>query len=84
LQLFHGIRSERQMMERLDFDLSFRWFVGVPKYACRELGGAKEMETQAMARFISPRPGVTHHSMATHLAHSLYVVNRAVFPDWQS
>lgn len=29
LQLFHGIRSERQMMERLDFDLSFRWFVGV-------------------------------------------------------
>lgn len=28
LQLFHGIRSERQVMERLDFDLSFRWFVG--------------------------------------------------------
>ncbi|MDG5973025.1 IS5 family transposase ISNisp7 (plasmid) [Sphingomonas paucimobilis] len=29
LQFFHGIRSERQMMERLDFDLSFRWFVGL-------------------------------------------------------
>lgn len=29
LQLFHGIRSERQMMERLNFDLSFRWFVGL-------------------------------------------------------
>lgn len=29
LQLFHGIRSERQMIERLDFDLSFRWFVGL-------------------------------------------------------
>ena len=29
LQLFHGIRSQRQMMERLDFDLSFRWFVGL-------------------------------------------------------
>ena len=29
LQLFHRIRSERQMMERLDFDLSFRWFVGL-------------------------------------------------------
>jgi transposase len=28
LQLFHGIRSERQMSER-DFDLSFRWFVGL-------------------------------------------------------
>ncbi len=29
LQLFHGIRSEWQMMERLDFDLSFHWFVGL-------------------------------------------------------
>jgi transposase len=29
LQLFYGVRSERQMMERLDFDLSFRWFVGL-------------------------------------------------------
>ena len=29
LQPFHGIRSERQMMERLDLDLSFRWFVGL-------------------------------------------------------
>jgi len=29
LQMFHGVRSERQMMERLDFDLSFRWFVGL-------------------------------------------------------
>jgi transposase len=29
LQLFHGIRSERQMMDRLNFDLSFRWFVGL-------------------------------------------------------
>jgi transposase len=25
--VFHGIRLKRQMMERLDFDLSFRWFV---------------------------------------------------------
>ena len=29
LQLVHGIRSERQVMERLDFDLLFRWFVGL-------------------------------------------------------
>jgi transposase len=29
LQVFHSIRSERQMMERLDFDLSYRWFVGL-------------------------------------------------------
>jgi hypothetical protein len=25
----HGLRSERQLMERLEFDLLFRWFVGL-------------------------------------------------------
>jgi hypothetical protein len=29
LQAFYTIRSERQRMERLDFDLLFRWFVGL-------------------------------------------------------
>ena len=27
--LLHSVRSERQLMERLDFDLLFRWFVGL-------------------------------------------------------
>lgn len=29
LQLIYAIRSERLLVERLDFDLSFRWFVGL-------------------------------------------------------
>jgi transposase len=29
LQAFYTIRSERQLMERLEFDLLFRWFVGL-------------------------------------------------------
>jgi len=29
LQLLYSIRSERQLMERLDFDMLFRWFVGL-------------------------------------------------------
>ena len=29
LQVFYTIRSERQLMERLEFDLLFRWFVGM-------------------------------------------------------
>jgi transposase len=29
LQLLYTIRSERQLMERMDFDLLFRWFVGL-------------------------------------------------------
>lgn len=29
LQAFYGIRSERQLIERMEFDLLFRWFVGL-------------------------------------------------------
>jgi transposase len=29
LQAFYTIRSERQLMERMEFDLLFRWFVGL-------------------------------------------------------
>src|SRR5215472_10355019 len=29
LQAFYGVRSERHLMERLEFDLLFRWFVGI-------------------------------------------------------
>src|SRR6185312_3319968 len=28
-QAFYSVRSERQLMERLEFDLLFRWFVGI-------------------------------------------------------
>jgi transposase len=29
LQVFYGIRSERQLMEQLDYNLLYRWFVGL-------------------------------------------------------
>src|SRR5579862_3864909 len=29
LQVFYGVRSERHLMERMEFDLLFRWFVGL-------------------------------------------------------
>ena len=29
LQAFYGVRSERQLMDRMEFDLLFRWFVGL-------------------------------------------------------
>ena len=28
-QAFYSIRSERQLVERIDYDLLFRWFVGL-------------------------------------------------------
>ena len=29
LNVFYGIRSERQLMEQLDYNLLYRWFVGL-------------------------------------------------------
>src|SRR5271166_7076322 len=29
LQALYSVRSERQLMERIEFDLLFRWFVGI-------------------------------------------------------
>jgi transposase len=29
LQVFYSVRSERQLMEQLDYNLMFRWFVGM-------------------------------------------------------
>jgi transposase len=29
LQMLYSVRSERQLMERLEYDLLFRWFVGL-------------------------------------------------------
>src|SRR5213596_613077 len=29
LQVFYGLRSERQLMEQLDYNLLYRWFVGL-------------------------------------------------------
>jgi transposase len=31
LQVFYGIRSERQLMEQLDYNLLYRWFVGLTR-----------------------------------------------------
>jgi transposase len=30
LQVFYGVRSERLLMEQMDYNLLFRWFVGLP------------------------------------------------------
>jgi transposase len=29
MQAFYSVRSERQLMEQIEFDLLFRWFVGL-------------------------------------------------------
>lgn len=49
LQVFYGIRSERQLMEQLDYNLLYRWFVGLapatrygtPVYSPRTVTGCR-------------------------------------------
>ena len=59
LQLFHWIRSEQQMMERLDFDLSFRLPVGLavddPVWDAPSFSKNRErlLDGEITARFLS-------------------------------
>jgi len=59
LQLFYSIRSERQLMDRLDFDLLFRWFVGLgiddPVWAATVFSKNRErlLNTEIAQRFLS-------------------------------
>lgn len=77
LQLFHGIRSERQMMERLDFDLSFRWFVGLgiddPVWDASTFSKNRErlLDGEIAARFLSAilaRPRVKQLLSSEHFS----------------
>lgn len=55
LQAFYSIRSERQLVERIEYDLLFCWFVGLgiedPSLGCDELHQ-------------EPRPAATHWWLA--------------------
>jgi transposase len=35
LQVFYGVRSERQLMEQVDYNLLYRWFVGLSVEFCK-------------------------------------------------
>ena len=59
LQAFYSIRSERQLMERLDFDLLFRWFVG-PRHRRSGVGPLDLLE--------EPRPAARGDVAAGFLA----------------
>jgi transposase len=47
LQMLYSIRSERQLVERLEFDLLFRWFVGL---VCRILASTSRCSTRRRSR----------------------------------
>ena len=59
LQTFYSIRSERQLMERLEYDLLFRWFVGIGDRRCGvgPFGVLKEPRPAARRRYRREVPG---------------------------
>jgi hypothetical protein len=63
LQAFYSIRSERQLMERLETDLLFRWFVGlgiddpVWDHSTFSKNRDRLLEGDIAAKFLSACPG---------------------------
>ena len=60
LQAFYSIRSERQLMERIEFDLLFRWFVGLgiddPVWDHSTFSHAERVAALAMIELRADRP----------------------------
>jgi Transposase domain (DUF772)/Transposase DDE domain len=74
LQAFYSIRSERQLMERLDFDLLFRWFVGLAMVGDLDgrhritVGGDKGYDVKDFAvglRALGATPHIARHDYVT-------------------
>ena len=69
LQAFYSVRSERQLMERLEFDLLFRWFVGIGSCRsapcnCDRAGISRGYDLDAEASF---RPKMGRESFGERL-----------------
>jgi transposase len=77
VQAFYSIRSERQSMERLEFDLLFRWFVGlgideaVWKHSVFSKNRDRLLEGEIAAEFLSAvlaQPGVKRLLSTEHFS----------------
>ena len=77
LQAFYSVRSERQLMERIEFDLLFRWFVGlgiddpVWDHSTFSKNRDRLLEGEVAARFLSSilaRPRVKRLLSSDHFS----------------
>jgi transposase len=77
LQAFYGVRSERQLMDRLEFDLLFRWFVGLgvddPVWDHSSFSKNRDrlLEGEIAAKFLAAvlaRPGVKRLLSSEHFS----------------
>ena len=88
LQAFYSIRSERQLMERLEFDLLFRWFVGLgiddPVWDASSFSKNRDrlMDADAAAEFLS---GVVHHpQVRRQMSREHFPVDGTLIDAWAS
>jgi transposase len=88
LQAFYTIRSERQLMERLDFDLLFRWFVGLgiddPVWDPSTFSKNRDrlMDADAAAEFLSRV--VTHPAVREQMSREHFSVDGTLIDAWAS
>lgn len=88
LQAFYTIRSERQLMERLDFDLSFRWFVGLgiddPVWDASSFAKNRErfLAMEAATRFLAGV--VAHPDVRRQMSRDHFSVDGTLIDAWAS
>lgn len=88
LQAFYGIRSERQLMEQLDFNLLYRWFVGLgvdddvwdASSFCKNRD--RLLEAEIAARFLSGI--IAHKRVARLLSRDHFSVDGTLIEAWAS
>ena len=86
LKAFHSIRSERQLMEPLDVNLRFRWFVGIddPVWDTSSVCHSRDrfLEAEVSARLLS---GVAEHKLVRRLlSRDYFSVDGTLIEAWAS
>lgn len=88
LQAFYSIRSERQLMEQLNFNLLFRWFVGLgvddPVWDSSTFCHNRDrlLEADVSARFL--RGIVEHRKVGRLLSRDHFSVDGTLIEAWAS
>ncbi|ABE61402.1 transposase, IS4 family [Nitrobacter hamburgensis X14] len=88
LQAFYGIRSERQLMERLEFDLLLRWFVGlgvddpVWDHSTFSKNRDRLLEGEIAAKFLNALMG--QHQVKRLLSSEHFSVDGTLIEAWAS
>lgn len=88
LQAFYGVRSERQLMEQLDYNLLYRWFVGLsPDDKIWDVtvftkNRARLMEGDAFGKFM--RALLDHRDVKPLLSDEHFSVDGTLIEAWAS